>query len=179
MQKKYQRLILEMKRGAPTCKGKLSVVLFILFLSVLTVPSANAAGTNTLTVAATIISKNVCKFKSGAATLNFGALDPGGTTDVSTSTTMQFVCNGSSSVAAFVFTSNDGLYETGPGANRMINTTVSTEYLPYTLALSPQSGTVPKGVTTTLTITGTVTSPNYRSAYAGNYSDTVVISLNP
>jgi hypothetical protein len=179
MQKKYQQQILQMKRRVATRKGKLPVVLFILFFSVMTVSSVNAAGTNTLTVAATIISKNVCKFKSGATTLNFGALDPGGTTDVSKSATMQFICNGSSSVAAFVFTSNDGLYETGPGANRMINTTVSTEYLPYTLALSPQSGTVPKGVTQTLTVTGTVASPNYRSAYVGNYSDTVVISLNP
>jgi hypothetical protein len=178
MRKKYNQ-ILNVNVGERICREKYFVISFILFLTVITASFAQAAGTNILTVAARVLSKDVCSFRSGATNLNFGAIDSAGTSDISKTATMRFVCNGSSANAAFAFTSNDGLYETGPGANRMRNSAVTTEYLPYTLALSPQSGTIPRGVNQTLTITGTVTSTNYRSAYVGNYRDTVVISLNP
>ena len=82
-------------------------------------------------------------------------------------------------MATYAISTDDGLHESGPGANRMRNTAVPTEYLPYALSLTPTSGTVPKNETRTLTITGTVTSQNYRSAYTGDYVDTVVISLTP
>jgi len=162
-------------------RGNLSVVLCLLLLKVMCAAYAQAAGSNTLAVAATVISKNECKFNSKAKTetLDFGSIDPAWTADVTKTTTVQFVCNGSSTNATFVFTSDDGLNKTGPGANRMQHATVTTEYLPYSLSLSPKSATVPKGVDQTLTITGTVSSLNYRSAYAGAYSDTVVISLSP
>jgi spore coat protein U-like protein len=153
-------------------------VFFLLLLTFASgIPIADA-GTGTLTVGATVISKNNCKFRSGPATVNFGALDPGNTTDITQTASMQFRCNGSAPMATFAFSTDDGLYETGPGANRMKHAT-ETEYLPYSLSLSPVSGTVPKGVEQTLTISGTVTSSNYRSAYAGNYRDTVVISITP
>jgi spore coat protein U-like protein len=155
-----------------------SATCLLLFLTVAGIPVADAA-TSTLTVGATVISKNNCRFRSGPATLNFGNLDPGNAIDITQTASMQFRCQGSAPMATFAFATDDGLYETGPGANRMRNTTTVTEYLPYSLSLSPASGTVPKGVEQTLTVTGTVTSSNYRSAYAGNYSDTVVISLTP
>jgi hypothetical protein len=155
------------------------VVLFLFFLNAASSSSVLAAGTNSLTVVATVISKNICKFKSKGETLNFGAIDPAGVSNITSTTTVDFVCNGSSSVATYALSSDDGLYETGPGANRMRNTSFTTEYLPYTLSFSPQSGTIPKGVTQTFTISGTVTPSNYRSAYIGNYTDTVVVSINP
>ena len=138
-----------------------------------------AAGANTLAVGATVLSDNNCTFRSGAATLAFGAIDPGGTTDITRTTTMRFRCGGRDNPATFDFSTDNGRYETGPGANRMRNTTVTTEYLPYTLSLDPSSGTVPRRVDQTLTITGTVTSPNYRSTYVGNYRDRVIISISP
>jgi len=150
----------------------------LLFLLVISIPVAGAAS-NTLTVGATIISKSNCKFNSAGSALNFGALDPGNTTDVVKSTSVEYVCHGSAPMATYAISSDDGLHESGPGANRMINTTVPNEYLPYSLSLSPTSGTVLKNETRTLTITGTVTSQSYRSATAGNYADTVVISLTP
>jgi hypothetical protein len=61
----------------------------------------------------------------------------------------------------------------------MRHATVTTEYLPYTLALSPSSGTVPKNTNRTLTITGMVKGDDYKGAYAGNFSDTVVITIAP
>jgi hypothetical protein len=142
-------------------------------------PSAHAVDNNILTVTATVLSKNVCKFNSATATLNFGTLDPGNPVDVTQSTIVTLRCNGSAPIAAFNITNDDGLYETGPSANRMRHATVLTEYLPYTLSLNPVSGTVPKNTNRNLTITGTVTGVNYQSAQAGNYADTVILSLNP
>lgn len=178
MLKKYQ-LIWKIKKRGIKCGVKFLALLPLFSLIVMGTGSALAAGTKTLTVSASII--NVCRFNSSTATMNFGAINPAGTTNITRTTNIRFRCNGNASAATFAFTSNDGLYETGPGANRMRNATVTTEYLPYTLALSPQSGIIPSVVNQpqTLSITGTVTSTNYRSAYVGNYRDTVVISLNP
>jgi spore coat protein U-like protein len=160
-------------------KKKAVVPFLLVFLTIMLTSVTHASGTNTLSVTATVLSKNICKFNTVNAALNFGALDPGNSTDVTQSTSVQFVCNGSAPIAAFAFTTNDGLYETGPGANRMRHTTVTTAFLPYTLSLSPTNGTVPKGVNQTLTIDGKVSALNYQPALAGNYADTVVISLNP
>ncbi|MRR06362.1 MAG: hypothetical protein EG828_05370 [Deltaproteobacteria bacterium] len=158
---------------------KLTVAIcLLLFLTAIGIPAADA-GTSTLSVGATVISKNNCKFRSGAATLNFGAIDPGNTADITGTASMKFVCNGSAPLATFAFSTDDGLYDTGPGANRMRNTTTITEFLPYTLSLNPTTGTISKGVEQTLTISGTVTPSSYRGAYSGNYADTVVISLTP
>lgn len=164
-----------------TCLSNLSWVAVAPLLMLITCTFCSSpvhAGNGTLTVAATVISKNNCKFRSGAATLNFGALDPGNTNDVTRTASMRFRCQGSAPMATFAFSTDDGLNESAPGATRMKHAT-ENEFLPYSLSLSPLSGTVPKGEEKTLTITGTVTSANYRSAYAGNYRDTVVISIAP
>jgi spore coat protein U-like protein len=160
--------------------NKLAVLPMLLVFMIFMITSvARASGTNTLTVTAVVLSKSKCKFNTANATLNFGALDPGNSTDVTNNTSVQFVCNGSAPIAAFAFSADNGLYSTGPGAYRMRHATVTTAYLPYTLSLSPATGTAPKGVTQTLTIGGTVKALDYRPALAGNYADTVVISLNP
>ncbi|MRR06689.1 MAG: hypothetical protein EG828_07065 [Deltaproteobacteria bacterium] len=159
-------------------KKPLILLSLLTFLLMICIPSADAAS-NTLVVGATILSKSNCKFNSAGSALNFGALDPGNTTDVVKSTSVEYVCHGSAPMATYAISTDDGLHASGPGASRMINTTAPGEYLPYALSLSPTSGTVPKNETRTLTITGTVTSQNYRSAYTGDYVDTVVISLTP
>ncbi|MHC1697415.1 MAG: spore coat protein U domain-containing protein [Geobacteraceae bacterium] len=150
----------------------------IVFLQVLGSSLADAASNN-LIVGATVISKSNCKFNSAASAIDFGALDPGNTTDVVKSTTVDFVCHGSAPLATYAISTDDGRYESGFGAYRMRNSLQLTEYLPYSLSLTPTTGTIPKNATRTLTITGTVTSQDYRAAYAGNYADTVVISLTP
>lgn len=82
-------------------------------------------------------------------------------------------------MATFFISDDDGLHKTGPNANRMRHTTLVTEYIPYTFSLNPTSGTVPKNEVQTLTISGTVNGINYQDAVTGNYSDTVVITLEP
>jgi len=140
---------------------------------------SHAADTHGLSVSATVLSKSNCKFNSATATLNFGILNPASTGDATASTSITFVCRGSAALATYNITQNYGLYNTGPNANRLRNTTVLTQYLPYTVVLSPFTATVPKNATQTLTISGTILATDYQNAYLGSYSDTIVLSLNP
>jgi spore coat protein U-like protein len=140
---------------------------------------AGQAGSGSFTVSATVLSKSNCKFDSKAAVLAFGTLDPADGSDVTTTTTIGFRCTGSAPIATFAITDDDGLYESGPDANRMRHATLGGQYLPYEMALSPVGGTVPKNEWLTLTVTGTVRGDEYANAYAGDYSDTVVISIDP
>lgn len=153
----------------------------ILCLLMLLVAAASTcfAGSTTLSVSATILSKNNCKFNSNALSLDFGTLDPVAAPDVTRQATLQFACNGKDNPATFFITDDDGLYETGPDGNRMQHDTLPAAFLPYALTASPLTGSVPKGVNQTLTITGTLLGNDYRTAYAGRYTDRVVLSINP
>jgi spore coat protein U-like protein len=152
-----------------------ALILFILGIASI----VNAADTHVVSVTATVLSKSQCKFNSKTSNLNFGNLEPANPIDKTTSTSITFRCGGSAPNATFSITDDDGLYETGPNANRMRHTTITTEYLPYSLTLNPTSGTVPKNTDQTLTIAGTVKGVDYQDALSGSYSDTVVISIAP
>lgn len=152
---------------------------FVAFLLAVLVARTAGAASSTITVSAVVLSKSVCKFSSNAAALDFGMLDPGNAVDVTTSTSLEFRCMGSSPTATYVVTDDDGMHDTGPNANRMRHLSVAGQYLPYSMTVSPDSGTVPKGEYRTLTISGTVRGPDYRNAVSGSYSDTVVITINP
>jgi spore coat protein U-like protein len=136
---------------------------------------AFAADTNTVTVTANVV--GTCRFNSATSTLAFGALDPGTGGDVNASTSTTFWCTRN---ASYSITDDDGLYETGVNANRMRHATTLTEYIPYTFSYNPTSGTG-NGRTSpiTLNINGTVTFANYQNAEAGDYADTVVLSITP
>ena len=131
-----------------------------------------------LLVQATVLSKSQCKFDTKTSSLDFGVLDPSVPADVSASASVGFVCRGSAPVAAFLFTDDGGRYPSGPGARRMRHA-ASPEYLPYDLAFTPASGTVPKNVHRTLAISGTVRWSDFRGASAGAYADSVVVSILP
>jgi len=132
----------------------------------------------TISVSATVLSNNNCKFSTANATLNFGTLDPANTTDVTATATISVRCGGKEPTATFFIADDDGLYETGPNQNRMRHTTLA-EYLPYSFSVSPQSATVPKNVNTPITISGTIKASDYQNAYVGSYTDTVVLTLTP
>lgn len=134
----------------------------------------------TLTVSAVVLSRSNCRFVNGPPmNLNFGALDPANPVDVTRSATVDYVCRGSAPIAMFAFQDDGGRYETGPGARRMRHASLAADFLPYSLTYSPQSGNVPRNVRRTLTVTGTVNGSDYTGLAAGNYSDTVVISILP
>ena len=87
-------------------------------------------------------------------------------------------CQGSAATASYAITADNGLYGTGPGQPRMRHAVTPTEFLPYTLN-TPLTGTAPKNVDTNVVITGTITPAQFQNALAGNFSDTIVLTLLP
>jgi spore coat protein U-like protein len=134
--------------------------------------------TGTLAVIATVLMKSNCKFDTKTATLDFGALDPAVAADVNATTSVGYVCRGSAPVAAFLFTDDNGRNPSGSGARRMRHA-AALEFLPYDLAFSPASGTIPKNAPGILTLSGTVRWADIRESTAGVYTDSVVVSILP
>jgi spore coat protein U-like protein len=166
--------------GAQFTMHRYTIILLIaLILNVAMLHPAAAADTSIVSVSATVVSKNNCKFNSATAALAFGNLDPANPVNKTVNTSVTFRCMGSSPMATFFIGDDDGLNESGPNANRMKHSTIGTEYIPYMFTLNPTSGTVPKNTVQTLTISGTVNGTDYQNAATGTYSDTVVITLAP
>lgn len=138
-----------------------------------------AAGTHALAVGATVLSASNCRFAdAGPTALSFGTIDPSSTSNKTVSTSIGFRCSGSAGTAVYSVTSDDGLYESGPGAARMRHATDTTQFLKYTVNL-PQSGSVPKNTNQAITITGTVLVADFQNAIAGTFSDSVVLTIAP
>jgi spore coat protein U-like protein len=136
---------------------------------------AFAADTNTLTVQASVL--GTCKFVAPkTSTLDFGSLDPSVGNNVNASTTTQFWCT--KGVTTDVVSAGNGSHYSG-GTRNMLDA-VSTDLIPYTLTLA-KDGNPNAGPTSprTLTISGQVLGTDYVGKSAGNYSDTVIISINP
>lgn len=146
---------------------------------VLAAPLASIAASGTLSVSAVVLSASNCKFRPGSGTLlDFGSIDPSSGSSKTGSVTMVVRCQGSADPATFVLTAGDGLYSTGAALPRMRHVVNAAEFLPYTLN-TPISGTIPKGVDTNVVITGTTTPAQFQNAIAGNFADTVVLTLSP
>jgi hypothetical protein len=168
-------------RASATIRGQLKAAVIMIMVaacSLAMVSMSYSAGIN-LSVSATVVSNSNCRFNTATSTLAFGALDPGNPSDKTVNATTTYRCGGSAPVATFVITHDSGRYETAPNAPRMRHATVTTEYLPYTITLSPSSGSVPRNTNRTLTITGTVKGNDFQGARAGNFSDTVVLTITP
>ncbi len=140
---------------------------------------ALAASSAAVTVSAVILTRSNCRFITAAAALPFGDLDPANPVDVTLSVPVRFRCNGGPPMAVYQVTDDDGTAETGPDANRMRHATLPGTFLPYTFAVSPASGTIPRNTPQTLTVTGTVRGADYQAAAPGDYADTVVLTINP
>ncbi len=136
--------------------------------------AAWAADTNTLTVTASVT--GTCKFSAAASTLNFGALDPSTPVAVNGSASPQFWCT--KGVTTDLITAGLGLNPAG--STRQMKDSVSLELIPYSLVLTPDGATNQGPASPrTLNIAGTVAAADYTGKAAGNYSDTVVLTLNP
>lgn len=135
--------------------------------------AAAAADSSNLTVTANVV--GTCMFSSSAATLAFGALDQSLATPVNGTGSTQFWCT--KGTAASSITPDNGLHFSG---SRRMALPADADFIPYSLSLTPSS-LMGNGKTTpnTLTIDGTIANADYINATAGNYSDTVVISINP
>ncbi len=144
--------------------------------------NAFASGTTNLTVNATITP--TCKVLAAPGLLNFGAIDPSSSTNVSVNTSFTMQCtNGTTSTAA---TDNGGL-NVAAGVKRMKHSVTATAFLPYAIVYSNDTGFAGAGfgagASRTVTITGTVTPAQFQTALATTagqlYADTVVITVNP
>jgi len=136
---------------------------------------ASAAGTNTLTVNATLT--GACQFTSPASeTLSF-PLDATQSTDVNVTVNTSFWCTKGTAVTA-VTTDNGQNFSAG---SKRMKSTSTGDFIPYSLVLTP-AGTTGLGKTSpiNLQIAGTVVNANYVNATAAaDYADTVVITITP
>ena len=141
--------------------------------------ATQAAGTASVPVNASVLSKNNCKFQgSSTATLAFGNVDPSSATAATASAGLVIRCVGSAALATYALSINDGLHGSGPGARRMKHASLNV-FLPYSVSVTPASGTVAKNVNVAIAVNGTVTPTNFQNANIGSYGDTLVITLNP
>lgn len=142
-------------------------------------PPAQAADNGSLSVSAVVLSRSVCRFLTGTRTLDFGTIDPTSAVNATASVTVQFWCLGYRGPTTYAMTANNGLHAAGAGLRRLRHTTAATEYMAYSLALSPASGTLPWLAAQTVTVSGTIVPTEFQNARFGAYSDTVVLSVNP
>jgi len=144
--------------------------------------AATAGGTNTITVSASVT--GACVVNTAASTLAFGALNPatGGLVNVAGSAATFRCTNGT----PYTVTSDDGLWDTSAGGanNRMklstaLDCTTATNCIRYTLT-SATAGTG-AGMTTNISfnVNGSTALADYQNAAAGNYADTVVLTVSP
>ena len=130
--------------------------------------SAMAAGTSTVAVSATVL--GTCTISGGTAA--FGNLDPAGAGLISAAVAQPAVTctNG----APYIITDDDGMNESGINANQMA---FGTNLILYSFAYTA-AGTG-NGGAQTIGLTASVAQVDYQNKPAGNYSDTVTLSVLP
>ena len=128
----------------------------------------------TVTVTANV--QGTCRFTS-SGTVSF-VLDPatGGVVNGTVSNPTFWCTRG----LDYTITDDDGLYETGVGERQMEHTdSLITEYIPYSFSYATAGTGNGANNPTTLVITASVAAVDYMDATAGNYSDTVTLTINP
>ena len=155
--------------------GALGVTAFLLAGGV-----ANAAPDTAIDVSATVLSTSNCRFRTTAATLAFGTLQPWNPVDVTVTAGLVIRCAGNAApLATYFISDDDGLHEAGLNAQRLQNTTNAAAFLPYAFSYSPATATIPRNTNTPITVTGTVYGTDYQWADIGDYADTVTLTIVP
>lgn len=132
---------------------------------------ASASDTATVTVSATVA--GTCKFLSGGS-VSF-SLDPSvGGNVTGTVTQPTFWCTKGTN---YTITDDDGGYESGT-THRMKHETL-TEYIPYSFTYTSTGTGTGRTATLTMNIASSVAAADYLDASAGNYSDTVTLTITP
>jgi spore coat protein U-like protein len=132
---------------------------------------AMAVDTATVDVSATVV--GTCKFISGGS-VSF-MLDPSAGGNVSgTVVQPQFWCTRG---ASYTITDDDGFYESGT-THRMKHAS-SEEYIPYSFDYTASgTGNGPNNPIT-MDIASSVVAADYLDALAGDYADTVTLTITP
>lgn len=152
-------------------KKRLVVLAMVLGLVVGLVGSVVAGDTTTVSVSASVT--GTCKFISGG-TISY-TLDPSAGGNVSgTVSQPTFWCTKGSS---YTITDDNGINKSGT-TYRMKHATLG-EYIPYSFTYTSTGTGSGKGTTLTMNIGSQVLGTDYVNASAGNYADTVTLTVNP
>ena len=134
--------------------------------------SAMAAGTQTVAVSATVV--GVCQFLTGG-TMAF-TLNPSVGGDIAgTAVQPTFWCTNGTTAT---ITDNNGLHYSGT-SRRMLHATSATDFIPYSFTYTASRAGTGRNTTITMDLASTVVSADYLDALAGNYADTVTLTINP
>lgn len=137
--------------------------------------TAMAIDTATVTVSANVV--GTCKFSSPTGVVAFGDLTPSTSPSdvIVTPAEPQFWCTKG---ASYTIGDNKGSHSNGL-TFRMQHSTSSSEFIPYTFTyIGTGSGNGPANPIS-VGITATVRGTDYSGAFAGNYADTVTLTINP
>lgn len=131
---------------------------------------SQAMAANTTTVGVTATVQGICKFSAATgSTLNFGTIDPSGTTAATATVGLPFQCTKSSSSAASI----------SSGGTALVNGTNTMTYSSsLTSAVQTGSG-FGSNPTLTMTLNGSIAVSAYQAAPALAYADSIVVSITP
>jgi spore coat protein U-like protein len=133
--------------------------------------NAMAGGSATVAVSATVAGN--CKFLSNG-TVTF-TLDPSSTGNASGVVVQPtFWCTKGTSYA---ITDDKGLNESG--TTYQMKNTASAELIPYSFSYTSTGTGGGRGATLTMDISALVANANFINASAGDYADTVTLTINP
>lgn len=143
--------------------------LLVLLLSVMLSSAAWAGSSSTLQLHILVLGG--CTFKNwGDVTMDFGNLSGG---DKSISTRVPVNCSTGSN---FKVTLDNGLHANG--SQRRLAQKNGAGRVPYSLSAMPDSGTG-NGRDFEINLTATVTQTDYQASPIGQYSDTVIMTIEP
>lgn len=135
---------------------------------------ASAGDTQNLNVTASVTA--LCKFSSAVQTFTFGTLDPSNAVlTAGSGASVTYKCTKGTN-AAGVTASNGSNFS---GSRRMSN---GTDFIPYSLTVAGGAQTglgFSAAMNLSLTLSGNVAATAYQDVSAGNYTDTVVLTITP
>jgi len=135
-----------------------------------------ATVTSTVAVSATVV--GTCKFTTLGSAIAFGSLDPSAPSNKTLPATPQpqFWCTKGT---AYTLSDNHGLYGGGGGTTYVMRGPAVTDNLPYTFTYTTATLGTGAGPSTPviMDISAQVLGSDYSAVSAGNYSDTVTLTI--
>lgn len=124
---------------------------------------------------------NNCSFQAKGLSIGFGSLNPSTgntvTAPISAATLNANKVGDCAPGQGVTISGDNGLNFSG---SRRMKKDGGSDYIPYSLSGFPTAvGGPGNGAYTTFTFNGTIMGSDYANASAGNYSDTVIISVTP
>lgn len=155
------------------------MTLCTVFVFLVASASVDAAETMFVGVSAVVRAANECVVSSGRVELDFGTLDPENPVDMERSSSIDLRCAGNAGAVVYMLSDDGGLNGAGDTQKRMIHLDAPGEYIPYRISFSPRAGVVESDARLRLDISGILRGSDYRDVYAGNYEDSVTLTITP